>query len=221
MIQAKQNSKWFLAIVNNNWKERQSSIRKWCCKLGEKKEILISSKCVVPENIHTPPPTEEIGFSRGEGESICLIFHWGRGVTIGKYFQRVLVTRKRVITKKKHKTLPWQFICEDIKHNESGLNGHNKHILSVPWRDLSCENVPYGLPFSNRFGIRLNSSGCLFKKNCHLFERLGLSIWKKSPSVQTAWAIRSKKNLWTVRATEAICSQINFSRVSVPKPFRH
>ena len=221
MIQAKQNSKWFLAIVNNNWKERQSSIRKWCCKLGEKKEILISSKCVVPENIHTPLPTEGIGFSRGEGESICLIFHWGRGVTIGKYFQRVLVTRKRVITKKKHKTLPWQFICEDIKHNESGLNGHNKHILSVPWRDLSCENVPYGLPFSNRFGIHLNSSGCLFKKNCHLFERLGLSIWKKSPSVQTAWAIRSKKNLWTVRATEAICSQINFSRVSVPKPFRH
>ena len=43
---------------------------------------------------------------------------WGVGVTIGKYFQRVLVTRKRV-TKKKHKNLPRQFICEDIKHDES------------------------------------------------------------------------------------------------------
>ena len=66
-----------------------------------------------------PPPTEGIGFSRGEGGgSICLIFQWGGGVTIGKYFQRVLVTRKRV-TKKKHKNLPRQFICEDIKHDES------------------------------------------------------------------------------------------------------
>ena len=100
----------------------------------------------------------------------------------------VLVTRKRVITKKKHKTLPRQFICEDIKHNESGLNGHNKHILSVPWRDLSCENVPYGLPFSNRFGICLNSSGCPFKtndlgyqfeKSRDPFERLGLSVRKR------------------------------------------
>ena len=46
-----------------------------------------------------PPsaPTEGIGFSRGDGGSICLIFQWeGGGVTIGKYFQRVLVTRKRV-----------------------------------------------------------------------------------------------------------------------------
>ena len=64
------------------------------------------------------PPTEGIGFSRGEGGSICLIFQWGGGINIGKYFQRVLVTRKRV-TKKKHKNLPRQFICEDIKHDES------------------------------------------------------------------------------------------------------
>ena len=68
---------------------------------------------------YPPRPTEGIGFSRGEGGSICLIFQWGGGgVTIGKYFQRVLVTRKRV-TKKKHKNLPRQFICEDIKHDES------------------------------------------------------------------------------------------------------
>ena len=49
-----------------------------------------------------PPPTEGIGFSSREGGSICLIFQWGGRVTTGKYFQRVLVTRKRV-TKKKHK----------------------------------------------------------------------------------------------------------------------
>ena len=54
---------------------------------------------------YPPPPTEGIGFSRGK-------------VTIGKYFQRVLVTGERV-TKKKHKNLPQQFICEDIKHDES------------------------------------------------------------------------------------------------------
>ena len=69
----------------------------------------ICTYCVVPENIHTPPPTEEIGFPGGGG---------GGAVTIGKYFQRVLVTRKRV-TKKKHKNLPRQFICEDIKHDKS------------------------------------------------------------------------------------------------------
>ena len=39
------------------------------------------------------------------------------------------------------------------------INGHSEHILSVPWRDLSRENVPQGLPFSNGFGIRLNSLG--------------------------------------------------------------
>ena len=33
------------------------------------------------------------------------------------------------------------------------INGHNQHILSVPWRDLSRENVPYGLPFPNGFGV--------------------------------------------------------------------
>ena len=65
------------------------------------------------------PPTEGIGFSRGEGGVNLPNFPVGRGgVTIGKYFQRVLVTRKRV-TKKKHKNLPRQFICEDIKHDES------------------------------------------------------------------------------------------------------
>ena len=70
-------------------------------------------KCAVPENIHTPPPPQRKGSD----------FPGGRGVNfpnfpVGKYFQRVLVTRKRV-TKKKHRNLRRQFICKDIKHDES------------------------------------------------------------------------------------------------------
>ena len=73
---------------------------------------------MVPENIHTPPQ-RGLDFPGGRGVNLPN-FPVGRGggVTIGKYFQRVLVTRKRV-TKKKHKNLPRQFICEDIKHDES------------------------------------------------------------------------------------------------------
>ena len=57
-------------------------------------------------------------FQRGGGVNLPN-FPVGRGeVTIGKYFLRVLVTRNRV-TKKKHKNLPRQFICEYIKHDES------------------------------------------------------------------------------------------------------
>ena len=83
------------------------------------RSTLHSCKCVVPENIHTPPPPRKgSDFPGGMGRSICLIFQWGGGVTRGKYFQRVLVTHKRV-TKNEHKNLPGQFICEHIKHNES------------------------------------------------------------------------------------------------------
>ena len=75
---------------------------------------------MVPENIHTPPPPQgRDGVFPGGGGVNLPNFPLGRGgVTIGKYFQRVLVTRKRV-TEKKHKKLPRQFICEDIKHDES------------------------------------------------------------------------------------------------------
>ena len=64
-----------------------------------------------------PPHGRDWIFQGGGGVNLPN-FPVGRGVTIGKYFQRVLVTRKRV-TKKKHKNLPRQFICEDIKHDES------------------------------------------------------------------------------------------------------
>ena len=55
------------------------------------------------------------------------------------------------------------------------INGHNEHILSVPWRHLSREKVPYGLLFSNEFGIPLNG--------------LRVSVQKKLSSVQTTWPI--------------------------------
>ena len=75
--------------------------------------------------------------------------------------------------------------------------------------------------------IHWNGPGYLLEKKCRLFERLvislerlGLSVWKKLLSVWTAMAILSKKKLSTVRATEAICSKINFSQVFIPKQFR-
>ena len=72
---------------------------------------------------------------------------------------------------------------------------------------------------SKKIAIRSNGLGYPFEKDCHPFERLGISVFKKLLTVRTAQAIRSKKNLSIIRATEAICSKINFRRVSIPKPF--
>ena len=74
---------------------------------------------------------------------------------------------------------------------------------------------------SKKIAIRSNGLGYPFEKDCHPFERLGISVFKKLLTVRTAQAIRSKKNLSIIRATEAICSKINFRRVSIPKPFHH
>ena len=80
-------------------------------------------------------PTEGVGFSGGGGVNLPN-FPVERGVTIGKYFQRVLVTRKRV-TKKKYKNQPRQFICEDIKHiadifcQSLGVTSHAKTFFTV------------------------------------------------------------------------------------------
>ena len=66
--------------------------------------LLLNSKCVVPENILPPPPPPRKGSDFPGRMGVNLPnYPVGRGgVTIGKYFQRVLVTRKRV-TKKKQK----------------------------------------------------------------------------------------------------------------------
>ena len=138
-----------------------------------------NADCVVLENIHTWTPTEGIGFSRGEGGSICLIFQSGGGVTIGKYFQRVLVTRKRV-TKKKQKFTTTIYLRRYKTRRK--LKSYQTYGL---WCALSRENVPYGLPFSNGFSTRskklssVRTAWDIRLKNCYPFERLGLSVRKR------------------------------------------
>ena len=63
--------------------------------------------------------------------------------------------------------------------------------------------------------------GLSVRKSYHPFEQLGLSVQRNLLSIRMAWAIRSKKKLCTIRATEAICSKINFSQVSISRQFRH
>ena len=71
------------------------------------------------QKISIPPPWKGSDFPGEGGVGQFALFSSGEeGGKVGKYFQRVLVARKRV-TKKKHRNLRWQFICEDIKHDES------------------------------------------------------------------------------------------------------
>ena len=59
--------------------------------------------------------------------------------------------------------------------------------------------------------IGLNGFGYLFEKNCYLFERLYGYLFEKE-------IVNHSSSDHSV--TEAICSKINFSRVSIPKQFR-
>ena len=114
------------------------------------------------------------------------------------------------------------------------------------WTDMVSVWMARGIRSKKNF-IHLNGLGYLFGKNCRPFEQLVLSVPKKMSSVWTAWAvclekivissnglgypfqkllsirmaraIHSKKKLSTVGGTEPICSKINLSRVSIPKPF--
>ena len=107
-----------------------------------------------------------------------------------------------------------------------GVTSHVKKFLTVCCFQTDLVSLWTARSIrSKKIVIRSNDLGYPFGKSCHPLERLGVSIWKKLSSARTAWAIRlkkvvirSKKNLLTVRATEAICSKIKFSRVSVPKP---
>ena len=83
-------------------------------------------------------------FQGGRG-SVCLSFQWGGGCTNREYSQRVLVTRKRVRNKEKT-----QKFTTTMYLRRRRINEQSKDISSVPWSDLSLENVPYGLPISNR-----------------------------------------------------------------------
>ena len=75
-----------------------------------------------------------------------------------------------------------------------------------------------GYPFE-KIVIHLNGLGYPFEKIVICSNSLGYPFEKKLLSIQTAWAIRSKKKLQTVWATEAIYSKINFRPVSISKQF--
>ena len=128
---------------------------------------------MVPENIHTPPwKGSDFPGGRGGGHHRELFLEGSRDAQESnkektKIYHDNLFAKILNMTKVKEPLNLW-------------INGHNEYILSVPWRDLSRENVPYGLLLSNAFGIPLNSSGYPFKKNCHPFERLGLDPFGKS-----------------------------------------
>ena len=100
----------------------------------------ICTYCVVPENIHTPPPTEEIGFSRGGGRGDGhhrQIFPEGSrdAQESNKEKTQKLTTTiylRRYKTRKKSKSY-YTYRLMNIANI----------ILSVPWRDLSRENVSY------------------------------------------------------------------------------
>ena len=79
----------------------------------------------------------------------------------------------------------------DLKSSSKQIFLEHWHWVPLITSTLSLKNV---LPFLNGFGIRLNGSGYPFQKNFHPFERLGLSVRKKLSSVWTACSIRSKKN---------------------------
>ena len=108
--------------------------------------------------------------------------------------------------------------------------------VSVP-KKLSSIRTAWAICLE-KIVVHLNGLGYLFGKNCRPFEQLGLSVSKKKINIihsnglgypfqkivihvflQDARAMRLKKNLSTVGGTEPICSKINFSRISIPKPF--
>ena len=83
--------------------------------------------------------------------------------------------------------------------------------LSV-WKNLSSVWTAWAIRSRKKNVICSNGLGYPFEKNSHPFKRLGISVWKNCyPFELLRQAIRLKKKLSTVRATEAICSKINFN----------
>ena len=126
------------------------------------------------QKISIPPPHgRDRNFPGGRGVNLPNFPVRRGGVTIGKYFQRVLVTHKRV-TKKKHKNLPRQYICEDImtdckrRYNDWGYP-FKKKLSSVrtTWairlKKVVIRSNCLGYPFE-KIVIRSNGSGYPFEK---------------------------------------------------------
>ena len=115
------------------------------------------------------------------------------------------------------------------------------------WTDLVSVWTAWGIR-SKKIVIHSNGLCYVFGKNCRPFEQLGHPFPPKlMSSVWTAWVVRLekivfcsnglgypfqkivmcsdaraiglKKKLSTVGGTEPVCSKINFSRISIPKPF--
>ena len=115
------------------------------------------------------------------------------------------------------------------------LNGFGIRLngLGYPFKKNFQPFERLGLSVRKKLSSVWTACSIRSKKKCHLLERLGLSVWKKLSSPRMAWdihfkkllsvrmarAIHSKKKLSTVGGTEPICSKINFSWVSIPKPF--
>ena len=133
------------------------------------------------------------------------------------------------------KTLPfWKLfltnfktICDLSCENVRSLQFDVFAWIAICIRCISCLNRlsirsnSSGCLCEKKIGIRSNSPGYPCKENLHRFKWLMLSVQKNLSSFGTAWAVCSKKlspvwkKLLTVRATGAICSKINFSRVSI------
>ena len=91
-----------------------------------------------------------------------------------------------------------------------GVTSHAKTFLTVcRFRtDLVSVWTAWGIR-SKTIVIRSSGFGYLFGKNCHPFERLGLSVWKKLSSVRKAWDICLKKMLsvrtaWAIRLKKIV-----------------
>ena len=63
------------------------------------------------------------------------------------------------------------------------INKHNDHILSVPWHDLSCENIPSFLAVFERIAVQMDLVSIW----------TAMAIRSKMSSIQADWAICSKK----------------------------
>ena len=115
----------------------------------------------------TPPPRKGSDFQGGR-EAICLIFQWGGG---GGQHREIFPEGSRDAqegNKEKHKNLPRQFICEDIKHDKSYIT------------NIFCQS------------LGVTSHAKMFLTVCRFRTDLA-SVQKKLSSVRTTWAIRLKK----------------------------
>ena len=142
-------------------------------------------------------------FQGGRGGSICQIFQWGGKCSIGKYFQTVFMMRKRV-TKKKTQKFTTTIYLRRIRINEHGIVSPLQCPLT--WKLSSWFAVFKRIAVQTNLVFVWTAPAIHSKnKNCHPFEWLGLSVWKKMSSLWTGCAMHLKKKWSSVRMAWAIC----------------